>query len=52
MSSAAPLLQTSAASIRTLFEPAFQQLREQSGDSDNSELAETGQAMEQALLSM
>jgi len=50
MASATLLLQTSAASIRSLFEPAFQQLLEQSSDSDKSELAETGQAMLQALL--
>ncbi|NOY15874.1 MAG: hypothetical protein GXP23_02875 [Gammaproteobacteria bacterium] len=50
MPSTTPLLQTTAASIRALFEPAFQQLLEQSSDSDKSELAETGQAMLQALL--
>jgi hypothetical protein len=50
MPSATQLLQTSAASIRALFEPAFQQLLGQSSDSEKSELAETGQAMEQALL--
>ncbi|HEC26724.1 MAG TPA: hypothetical protein ENI67_04860 [Gammaproteobacteria bacterium] len=47
---ATPLLQTTATSIRALFEPAFKQLLEQSSDSDKSELAETGQAMVQALL--
>ena len=50
MSPATPLLQTSATSIRALFEPAFQQLLEQSSDSEKAELAETGQAMEQELL--
>ncbi len=50
MPSTTPLLQTSAASIRALFEPAFKLLLEESSDSDKSELAETGQAMVQALL--
>ncbi len=50
MASASALLQTRPETIQSLFEPAFQQLQEESAGNNSDELSEIRQAMEHALL--